>query len=124
VISSATINGIGREATLELDRRRFRANILIETECEDTFLEDRWVGGMLMFGDNEPRPTVMVTMRDERCVMINLDPETAAQNARIMKTVVRLNNNTAGVYATVVQTGPIRIGDHVNFVSKDSDERL
>jgi uncharacterized protein YcbX len=40
VISLATIAGIAREAGLELDRRRFRANILIETERCEPFLED------------------------------------------------------------------------------------
>ena len=57
-----------------------------------------------------------VTQRDERCVMVNLDPETAAQDARVMKTIVRLNGNYAGVYATVVRRGPIHVGDRVRFV--------
>ena len=57
-------------------------------------------------------------MRDERCMMVNLDPETAAQDARVMKAVVRLNDNTAGVYATVVRTGTIRVGDPVTLVSE------
>jgi uncharacterized protein YcbX len=116
VISLPTIAGIGREAGLELDRRRFRANIVIETEGGETFLEDGWVGRMLVFGDNEPRPAVSVTMCDERCVMINLDPETAEQDPRVMRTLVRLNNNNAGVYATVVRTGTIRVGDPVSLV--------
>jgi uncharacterized protein YcbX len=125
VISLTTIAGIGREAGLDLDRRRFRANIVVETERGEPFLEDEWVGGMLVFGDGEPRPAVSVTMRDERCMMVNLDPETGEQDARVMKTVVRLNENTAGVYATVVRTGTIRVGDPVNLVSKavDSERR-
>ncbi len=51
-------------------------------------------------------------------MMINLDPETAQQDARVMKTVVRLNQNTAGVYAAVVRTGRIRAGDRVDLVSE------
>src|SRR6266568_3329242 len=47
VISLATIAGIGREAGLDLDRRRFRANIFLETERGEPFLEDEWVGGKL-----------------------------------------------------------------------------
>src|SRR6185503_2474394 len=43
VISLATIAGIGREVGLDLDRRRFRANIVLETEDSDPFLEDDWV---------------------------------------------------------------------------------
>ncbi len=116
VISLATIACIGREAELDLDRRRFRANIFVETERSEPFLEDEWVGGMLVFGDREPRPAVSVTARDVRCVMVNLDPETAAKDARVMKTVVRLNENNAGVYGTVVRTGTIRVGDRVSLV--------
>jgi uncharacterized protein YcbX len=116
VIALSTIWGIGRESGVELDRRRFRANIFVETDRKETFLEDDWVGGTLSFGEADPRPAVHVTMRDERCVMINLDPDTAKQDARIMKTVVRLNENTAGVYATVVRTGTIRVGDPVDLI--------
>lgn len=116
VISLTTIAGIGREVGVDLDCRRFRANIFIETETREPFLEDGWVGGTLVFGDNDPRPTVSITMRDKRCVMINLDPDTAEQDTRIMKTVVRLNQNNAGVYGTVVRPGMIRVGDRVNLL--------
>ncbi len=117
VISLATIAGIGREAGLDLDRRRFRANIVLETERTEPFLEDEWVGGMLVFGDRDPRPAVSVTLCDERCVIINIDPDTGARDARVMKAVVRLNKNNAGVYAAVVGTGTIRVGDRVTCVS-------
>jgi MOSC domain-containing protein len=113
VISMATMAGISREAGVDLDIRRFRANIVLETHDLDPFLEDRWVGGRLVFGDSEPRPALMVTQRDVRCMMINLDPDTAKQDARMLKTTVRLNQNNAGVYGTVVQTGGIRVGQTV-----------
>jgi uncharacterized protein YcbX len=116
VLSLATIAGIGREAGLELDRRRFRANILLDTGGGQTFLEDAWVGRTLVFGDRDPRPAVSVTLRDLRCMMVNLDPDTGAQDARVMKTVVRLNGNNAGVYATVLRTGTISVGDGVALV--------
>ncbi len=120
VIALPTIAGIGREAGLELDPRRFRANFLLETERAEPFHEDAWVGGTLRFGDGDASPSVRVTMRDERCVMVNLDPETAEADARVMKAVVRLNGNTAGVYATVQRTGPIRVGDPVTFVGEEA----
>jgi uncharacterized protein YcbX len=116
VISLATIAGIGRGAGVDLDRRRFRANIVLETRDCEPFLEDGWVGGTLIFGNNEPRPAVRVTARDVRCMMINIDPDTAAQDARVMKTVVGLNTNNAGVYGTVVQTGTICVGQRVSLV--------
>src|SRR5437868_3087950 len=60
LISVATISGIGREAGLNLDPRRFRANILLETESLEPFHEDGWIGGTLLFGDKDPRPAISV----------------------------------------------------------------
>jgi uncharacterized protein YcbX len=74
----------------------------------------------LMFGDSDPRPAVRVTMRDLRCMVINLDPEAGKQDARVLKTVVRLNENNAGVYAVVVRPGTIRVGDHVTLATDSS----
>jgi MOSC domain-containing protein len=117
VISLATIAGIGREAGSDLDRRRFRANLFLETERSEPFLEDGWIGRTLVFGNDDPGPAVSVNVRDPRCMMLNLDPDTAKQDPRIMKTVVRLNNNNAGIYATVLRTGTIRVGDKVSLFS-------
>ena len=116
VIGQTTIAGIGREAGLELDRRRFRANIVVESESSAPFHEDEWVGQTLVFGDAEDGPAVKVTQRDLRCMMLNLDPDTAVQDGRAMKAVVRLNNNYAGVYAAVVRTGTIRVGDRLSAI--------
>jgi MOSC domain-containing protein YiiM len=54
-------------------------------------------------------------------MMVNLDPGTAAQDARVLRTVVRLNETNAGVYATVVQKGRIRVGDRVRLLSAAPD---
>ena len=118
VISLTTIAGIGSEAGVDLDRRRFRANIFLEIDDGALFLEDGWVGGTLVFGDGDSRAAVSVTARDVRCVMVNLDPDTAVQDKRVLKTVVRLNQNNAGVYGTVVQTGTIRVGDPVSLIRR------
>jgi uncharacterized protein YcbX len=116
VINLATISAIGREAGHELDTRRFRANIVIASEATEPFLEDCWVGGRLVFGDNEAGPIVNVAMPDPRCVMINLDPDTAQQDPRIMKAAIRLNGNNAGVYGTVARTGRISVGQTVSLI--------
>lgn len=116
VISRTTTATISREAGVRTDTRRFRANILLETDDSEPFAEDEWVGGRLLFGDSEPKPAVSVTARDVRCMMINLDPDTATQDSRMLKTAVRLNTNNAGVYGTVVQTGAIYVGQPVSLV--------
>ena len=113
VISLSTVQGIERESGRDIDLRRFRPNVVIETNNAEPFAEDKWVGRTLVFGDNGP--AVRITMRDERCVMINLDPETAAKDSEVMKTVVRLNENYAGVYGTVVNVGELRVGQVVRL---------
>ena len=118
VINLATMAAIGREAGQDLDTRRFRANIVIATASTEPFLEDGWVGGRLAFGDNEDGPIVSVTMPDPRCVMINLDPDTAKQDPRVMKAAVRLNENNAGAYGTVARTGRITVGQPVSLITE------
>lgn len=114
VINLATIAAIGREAGQDLDTRRFRANIVIASDSTEPFLEDGWVGGRLLFGDNGPM--INVTMPDPRCVMINLDPDTAKTDPRVMKAAIRLNENNAGAYATVARTGQISVGQSVSLL--------
>ena len=118
VICPATIARIGDDSGVVLDRRRFRANLVVETDADQPFVEDTWLGQTLVFGGGESGAALNVTLRDERCMMINLDPDTAKQDARVMKAVVRLNGNTAGVYATVVRRGLVRVGDVVHLVGQ------
>jgi uncharacterized protein YcbX len=116
VINLATISALGRDLETNLDTRRFRANILIESDATEPFLEDGWIGGTLVFGDTEVGPTVSVTLRDLRCVMLNLDPDTSKSDPRIMKSVIRLNENNAGVYGTVTRTGQLSVGQSVSLI--------
>lgn len=103
-ISHTTMNAIQQG----VDIRRFRPNIVIETVDKQPFIEDSWVGKNIIIGDNGA--TMSVTLKDERCMMINLDPDTAKSDHSMMKSVVQLNNNYAGIYATVLQTGTIAVG--------------
>ena len=117
IINLATIAAIGSEAGQDLDTRRFRANIVIASDRSEPFQEDVWIGGRLVFGDDEEGPMVTLAMRDPRCVMINLDPDTARSDPSIMKATVRLNENNAGAYATVARTGQIFVGQAVTFLT-------
>src|SRR2546423_12099986 len=121
VISLGTVHSIARESGRGVDLcdlRRFRPNIVIETDSAEPFEEDRWVGRTLMFGEGNSGAAVRVTMKDERCVMVNFDPDTAEKDSEVMKTVVRLNQNYAGVYGTVVRAGGLRVGQVVNLAEQ------
>jgi hypothetical protein len=52
--------------------------------------------------------------------MINFDPDTAERDSEVMKTVVRLNGNCAGVYGTVVRAGELRVGQVVTLATTPS----
>ncbi len=116
LINAATVRAVEREAERPLDVLRFRPNIVIESNSDEPFAEDHWVGRSLRFGTDDNAPAVSITMRDLRCVMINLDPETAAADSNVMKATLHLNANHAGVYATVTRSGELRIGEKIYLV--------
>lgn len=113
VIAAGTVGEICRLAGASADVRRFRPNILVRTPDGILFEEDQWVGGVLTFGDAGDAPAVSVTMRDIRCVMMNFDPDGGSATPDVLKTVVRANQNNAGVYGTVTRTGLLVVGQRV-----------
>jgi len=115
VITLGTVQCVERESGRDIDLRRFRPNVVIETDRALPFEEDRWVGRTLMFSEGNSGTALRVTMRDERCVIVNFDPDTAERDSEVMKTVVRLNENYAGVYGTVIRTGELHIGQVVTL---------
>src|SRR5579862_5550199 len=115
VIASDTVGEIGRLAERSLDVRRFRPNVLVRLLRSAPFQEDEWVGGVLSFGEGDDAPAIAVTMRDERCSMVNLDPDSASPAPEVMKAVVREHQNTAGVYGAVSRVGRLAVGQSMFF---------
>ena len=113
VIASETVREIGRLAGRDLDVRRFRPNIVVRLRRPIPFEEDKWVGGVLLFGEPGEGPRVSVTTRDVRCSMVNYDPDSGRSSPELLKSIVRTHENTAGVYATVIRTGRLAIGQAV-----------
>ncbi len=110
VIATDTVREIGRLAGHSPEVRRFRPNILVRLLRQAPFQEDEWLGGVLSFGDGDDAPAVAVTQRDVRCAMVNLDPDSAVPAPEVLKAVVRVNQNNAGIYGTVIRTGQIAVG--------------
>jgi uncharacterized protein YcbX len=113
VIASETVREIGRLAGRSLDLRRFRPNVVVRLLRPAPFQEDEWLGGVLAFGEGEDAPAIAVTMRDERCSMVNFDPDSASSAPEVMKAVVRANQNNAGIYGTVTRTGRLTVGQSI-----------
>ena len=116
IITTNAIAAVTGAAGVAADPRRFRPNFLIETQDGAPFPEDAWVGQRLRIGDGDEAPAVAICTRDVRCAILNVDPDTAATDARLLKTAVRINQNCAGVYATIIRTGTVRTGDPLYLV--------
>ena len=113
VIASDTVREIGRLAGRTADVRRFRPNIVVRLLRSVPFQENEWVGGVLSFGEGDHAPAITVTMRDARCSMVNLDPDSTSRAPEMLKAVVRANQNNAGVYGAVTRIGRLAVGQTV-----------
>ena len=113
VIASDTVREISRLAGRSPDVRRFRPNVVVRLLRSVPFQEDEWLGGVLSFGEGDDAPAITVTMRDVRCSMVNLDPDSASPAPEMLKAVVRANQNNAGIYGTVTRIGRLAVGESI-----------
>ena len=118
VIATDTVSEIARLAGVSPDVRRFRPNIVVRLLPPAPFQEDAWLGGVLSFGEEDDPPAIIVTQRDVRCSMLNLDPDTARPAPEVLKAVVRVNQNHAGIYGAVARTGILAVGQSVFFEAR------
>ncbi len=123
VIATDTVREIGRLAGRSLDVRRFRPNVVVRLLRSVPFQEDEWVGGVLSFGEGAEAPAVTVTMRDVRCSIVNLDPDSASPAPEVLKAVVRAHQNTAGIYGAVTRIGRLAVGQTI-FLTSSGAKRI
>jgi uncharacterized protein len=113
VIASDTVSEIARLAGQSLDVRRFRPNVLVRLVRSIPFQEEEWLGGVLSFGEGDGAAAIAVTMRDVRCSIVNRGPDSASSAPEVLKAVVRVNQNCAGIYGTVTRTGRLAVGQSI-----------
>jgi uncharacterized protein len=113
VIALDTAREIARLAGVTPDVRRFRPNVVVRLLRPVPFQEDDWIGGVLSFGEGDDAPAIAVTMRDVRCSMVNLDPDSASPAPEVLKAAVRANQNNAGIYGAVTRIGRLAVGQTV-----------
>ena len=114
IISLQTARTLGDETGVECDARRFRANIYVDLTAQSGgFAEDRLVGQSVRIGADV---VIRIIKRDTRCMMITIDPDTAARTPAILKTVAQAHSGMAGVYGDVIREGIVRAGDTVQLV--------
>jgi uncharacterized protein YcbX len=90
--------------------RRFRPNLIINTGDASGFVENDWHGTTLAIG-NEVK--LKVTGPCPRCVMTTLAQGDLPKDPGILKTAAQFNEVRIGIYASVIQTGTVHVGDPV-----------
>ena len=73
------------------------------------------MGGVLWFGEASEGAAIGITNRDERCSMVNFDPDSACPTPEVLKAIVRMRDNKAGVYGTVTRRGRVAVGQPIFF---------
>jgi uncharacterized protein len=105
VVNLATVATFELSAGVEVDRRRFRANLYLDgLEPEE---ELRWLGRRIRSGGAE----LEVVSRCERCVVITRDPDTTQASPQLLRVLTEISDTCMGVYCRVVQSGMVATGD-------------
>jgi uncharacterized protein len=113
LITEASRAAVGSALGRQVDVRRFRPNLVIETEADAGLPEDGWVGAHVAVGDS-----VVLSIRGgmTRCVMVDLPQVGLRREDGVLRAISGLNDSRLGVVADVVRGGVVREGDAVRLV--------
>lgn len=112
IISESTVSQLSEECGSKLDSLRFRANLTVAWADPTPFYEDTLVGRSLRIGE---QLTVQIVKRDGRCKIVNLCPETAAEDPSVLRAIGQNHEGFTGVYAAVLREGAIHPGDPIQL---------
>lgn len=111
LLTLQSVRGLSELVGEELTAERFRPNLVVDAaECEEPFPEDAWVGSVLRIGTGY---RCRMDVRDPRCVMVNVDPQSGAMNPAVLRAIATEREARFGVYGTTVEPGEIAPGDEV-----------
>jgi uncharacterized protein len=113
LLSTATLDSL-RELNprSRFEPRRFRPNLIVDTGDKRGFVENDWIGQLIAIG---PEVRIQVTGACPRCVMTTLAQGDLPKDPEVLKTVARKNEGHVGAYASIVQSGTIRVGDSLTL---------
>lgn len=112
LMTEASRAEIGRTVGRDVDARRFRANIVVETD-EEGLLEDRWIGSHVAVGADV---VFEIKAGMTRCVMVDLAQVGLGREEGVLRAIVARNDSRLGVVADVRRGGDIRVGDAVRVM--------
>lgn len=103
---------IGADA--QLDPRRFRPNIVIETDPQLTgFVEDEWLDGTLEAGASVKIVKAEAALR---CVMTTHPQDGLPRDLRIFRAAAEHHQAKVGIFAMIGAPGKVHVGDRIWLV--------
>ncbi len=94
------------------DRRRFRPNLVIETDAGiEGLAEQGWVGRKLVIGE----ATIECVGGTPRCGAVTRAQPDFGADASILRTIVRQADQNVGAYGLILHPGMVRAGDSVHL---------
>lgn len=112
IITTSALRKVSQDLGEAVDPRRFRANLLIDTESTGC-LEDHWVNQQILVGSSV---ILRVVAPLQRCIMVNNSQEELKQDTRLLRYLVNNHESTFGVWAKVERFGKINIDDKIILV--------
>lgn len=97
----------------EVDLRRFRPNLFISLMDKQPFIEEEWIGRRMKIGTEVE---LQFVGHCKRCMIITVNPDNAKRDPSLHQTVMKERNNHFGVYASVIKTGDIHVGDEIHLL--------
>jgi len=113
IFSLQSARQLAGETGMQMDKRRFRANVYVDLPSAQGFAENEFVGRSLRIGS---KVVVAILERDARCMVITLDPDTGEKAPAILKSVAQAHEGMAGVYGAVMIEGILHKGDPVELL--------
>lgn len=111
IVTDTTLRKLEEIWGKRLDSRRFRANLVVTLD-ENAINEGNWIGKRIRLGSTE----LQINSYCERCSMTTIDPDTLERDVSLLKKINEEMNLNFGVYASVIKSGPIHVGEKVYLV--------
>lgn len=124
LLAGASVRALTEPSGAEpIDGRQFRMTVTVEGIA--AFTEDSWLGETVRIGES----VVRVTSQVRRCAAVQKNPDGAVRGRDALRRIKEVRGTTTselgrglllGVYADVLESGHVRVGDSVQRVTQRS----
>lgn len=118
LITSSSLDWLANlVGTNDIDCRRFRPNIVLNTSGIAGLAETAWLGCRLQLG----AAIILAKEETKRCGMTLISQPGLRENPDVLRSILRQNRRNFGIYGSVHIEGTVSVGDPVILVPDQAD---